>query len=78
MAETQQAVRALYAYDAQHLDELTLQPGMQIRQLLFGVIYFFLIQGDILVMIERRLDGWCRGNLNGRIGLFPGNYVEEI
>lgn len=27
---------------------------------------------------EKRQDGWWQGELNGRVGLFPATYVEEI
>jgi hypothetical protein len=30
------------------------------------------------MLLERRKDKWCKGNLHGKIGLFPGNYVEEL
>ncbi|CAF1185957.1 unnamed protein product [Rotaria sordida] len=35
-------------------------------------------KGDIIMLIERREDEWCKGNLDGRIGLFPGTYVEDV
>jgi len=35
-------------------------------------------EGDIVVVTEKRDDGWWRGRVGGREGLFPGNYVEEI
>ncbi|CAM2706390.1 unnamed protein product [Rotaria socialis] len=34
--------------------------------------------GDIIVLMERRTDNWFRGNLDGNIGLFPGNFVQEL
>ncbi|CAF2068106.1 unnamed protein product [Rotaria magnacalcarata] len=34
--------------------------------------------GDIIVLMERRADNWFRGNLDGNIGLFPGNFVQEL
>ncbi|CAF1506204.1 unnamed protein product, partial [Adineta ricciae] len=34
--------------------------------------------GDLIMLIERRSDQWCRGNLDGNIGLFPGNFVQEL
>ncbi|KND01172.1 uncharacterized protein SPPG_04263 [Spizellomyces punctatus DAOM BR117] len=33
--------------------------------------------GDLIVDVEpAEDDGWYRGRLNGRIGIFPGNYVQ--
>lgn len=38
-----------------------------------------LMQGDIIKVIEKDFDcGWWTGELNGRIGLFPSNYIEEV
>ncbi|UJR10945.1 hypothetical protein I4U23_015130 [Adineta vaga] len=34
--------------------------------------------GDIIIVFERRADQWFRGNLHGKVGLFPGNYVQEL
>ncbi|CAF1507621.1 unnamed protein product, partial [Adineta ricciae] len=34
--------------------------------------------GDLIILLERRPDQWCRGNLDGNIGLFPGNFVQEL
>ncbi|CAF4340042.1 unnamed protein product [Rotaria sp. Silwood2] len=34
--------------------------------------------GDIIVLLERRSDNWYKGNLHGNIGLFPGNFVQEL
>ena len=38
-----------------------------------------LFAGDIFQILERDYDsGWWTGELNGRIGLFPSNYIEEL
>ncbi|UJR36206.1 hypothetical protein I4U23_028938 [Adineta vaga] len=39
-----------------------------------------LIVGDIVTVLDKNLedDGWWKGELSGRIGVFPDNYVEEI
>ncbi len=34
--------------------------------------------GEIVNVIEKRADGWWRGDLNGKVGLFPSTYVKEI
>lgn len=35
-------------------------------------------QGDTIEIIEKRTDGWWRGQLNNSIGLFPSTYVKEV
>lgn len=54
--------RVLYDYKATANDELTLAID------------------DIVTILDKNLDdeGWWKGELNGRIGVFPDNYVEEI
>eukprot|EP01090_Pellita_catalonica_P010441 TRINITY_DN21887_c0_g1_i1.p1 TRINITY_DN21887_c0_g1~~TRINITY_DN21887_c0_g1_i1.p1 ORF type:complete len:156 (+),score=17.22 TRINITY_DN21887_c0_g1_i1:44-469(+) len=34
-------------------------------------------EGDIVEVLEQRDDGWWRGQVGGRVGLFPANYVTE-
>ncbi len=34
--------------------------------------------GDIVVVLEKRDDGWWKGLLNEIEGLFPSAYCEEI
>jgi len=41
-------------------------------------MYDFVISGDIIILLARRADQWCKGILDGTIGLFPGNYVQEL
>ncbi|CAF1022922.1 unnamed protein product, partial [Rotaria sordida] len=54
--------RVLYDYKAEAKDELTLTTN------------------DIVTILDKNLDdeGWWKGELNGQIGVFPDNYVEEI
>lgn len=54
--------KVLYPYDAQNEDELTLK------------------EEDILILISREAPdkGWWRGELNGRTGLFPDNFVTVL
>ncbi|CAF1095991.1 unnamed protein product [Adineta steineri] len=33
---------------------------------------------DLILLLERRPDQWYKGNLHGRVGLFPGNFVQDI
>ena len=34
--------------------------------------------GDIITMISKDEEAWWKGELDGRVGVFPSNYVEEI
>ena len=34
--------------------------------------------GDAVNILEKRDDGWWRGELRSTIGLFPSSYVKEI
>jgi len=34
--------------------------------------------GDIITNIQQVEEGWCRGQLNGNIGMFPDNFVKMI
>ncbi|CAF0986085.1 unnamed protein product [Rotaria magnacalcarata] len=54
--------RVLYDYKAVSNDELTLKTN------------------DIVIILDKNVgeDGWWKGELNGHIGIFPDNYVEEI
>ncbi|KAI8363113.1 hypothetical protein B0O80DRAFT_432756 [Mortierella sp. GBAus27b] len=58
----QKTVLALYDYDAQQEGDLSFR------------------KDDRIELIERTADvnGWWTGKLNGRQGIFPGNYVQEL
>ena len=53
-------VRALYDYDAQDAEELSLAAG------------------DLLDLLQEEASGWWVGQLRGKKGLFPYNYVEKL
>lgn len=54
--------RVMFPYDAVNDDELTLK------------------EGDVITLISRDGQdmGWWRGELNGRIGVFPDNFVQIV
>ncbi|RKP17248.1 hypothetical protein ROZALSC1DRAFT_16559, partial [Rozella allomycis CSF55] len=35
-------------------------------------------EGAIITNVEKTTPDWWQGEINGRIGLFPSNYVEQI
>lgn len=51
-----------YAYEAQKEDELTIR------------------EGDVINVLSKEIEdqGWFKGELNGKVGVFPGNFVELI
>ncbi|EEC12683.1 hypothetical protein IscW_ISCW020520 [Ixodes scapularis] len=54
--------RVLYGYEAQNEDELTIR------------------EGDVIVVLTKEVEdkGWWKGELNGRVGVFPDNFVKLI
>ena len=34
--------------------------------------------GDVITVLNKQEDGWWEGTLEGRRGVFPANYVEEL
>ncbi|XP_069680534.1 SH3 domain-containing kinase-binding protein 1 isoform X2 [Periplaneta americana] len=54
--------RVLFPYDAANDDELTLK------------------EGDVITLLSRDVadKGWWRGELKGKVGVFPDNFVEVI
>ncbi|CAL4092711.1 unnamed protein product, partial [Meganyctiphanes norvegica] len=54
--------RVLFPYSAEHEDELGLK------------------EGDIITVLCKELEdkGWWRGEVNGKVGVFPDNFVELI
>lgn len=51
---------ALFPYEAINSDELTL------------------VEGDIITILSREVEdkGWWKGELKGKIGVFPDNFVQ--
>ncbi|XP_068238235.1 SH3 domain-containing kinase-binding protein 1-like isoform X10 [Palaemon carinicauda] len=54
--------RVMFPYGAEHEDELELK------------------EGDIITVLCKELEdkGWWRGELSGRVGVFPDNFVELL
>lgn len=59
---SREQAKVLYAYEAQNEDELSIK------------------EGDTINIISKEIEdqGWWKGELNGRIGVFPDNFVELI
>lgn len=53
---------ALFPYEAKHEDELTLK------------------ENDMIIVLSTELPdkGWWKGQLNGKIGVFPDNFVKLV
>lgn len=52
----------LFSYEAENDDELTIE------------------EGDIINVLEKELEdgGWWKGELNGKIGVFPDNFIKLL
>eukprot|EP00004_Rigifila_ramosa_P020324 TRINITY_DN526_c0_g1_i1.p1 TRINITY_DN526_c0_g1~~TRINITY_DN526_c0_g1_i1.p1 ORF type:complete len:1124 (-),score=315.94 TRINITY_DN526_c0_g1_i1:62-3412(-) len=35
-------------------------------------------EGDVITILEEGADGWWKGELRGKIGVFPSNYVQKL
>ena len=43
------------------------------------ILYLCYFSGDEFEKLEDEDEqGWCKGRLNGRVGLYPANYCSEI
>lgn len=61
-AKKKDKAKVLYAYQAENDDELNLD------------------EGAIVTVLDQNLEdpGWWKGELNGKVGVFPDNFVELI
>ena len=72
-------VKALYDYEAAEPDELTFKTGEEMTVLWYGNDDTDIVAGDQFEKLEDEDEqGWCKGRKDGRVGLYPANYVEPV
>ena len=54
--------KVLYSYTAENEDELSIE------------------EGQVIYILQKDLEdsGWWKGELNGKVGVFPDNFVELL
>ena len=59
---TKEKATVRYSYSADNEDELSLK------------------EGETVIILDKNLEdaGWWKGELNGKVGVFPDNFVEII
>ena len=72
-------VKALYDYDAQENDEISIKAGDTFELVREGKARVNLsCQSSQDEYFADDVTGWWTGKVNGQEGFFPGNYVEKI
>ena len=69
-------VRALYDYDAQENDEISIKAGESFDLVREGSKVLYTL--NVRNVTTDDTTGWWTGKINGQEGFFPGNYVEKI
>ena len=54
--------RVLFSYSAENDDELNIE------------------EGEVITILDKELEdsGWWKGEINGKVGVFPDNFVELL
>lgn len=75
---------ALYDYDANLYDELTIRQGSKINLVHFhGTFRTFQldllhVSGDEISIYAMQDNDWWHGELRGKVGIFPATYVKMV